>query len=115
MIATGSEVQYALGAQTALASEGIKARVVSAPCIEWFNEQTDAYKESVLPSAVKARVSVEAGIALGWRELVGDAGVSVSLEHYGASAAAGVLFKEYGFTAENVAAAAKTSIAKAGK
>ena len=115
LIATGSEVQYALGAQTALASEGIKARVVSAPCIEWFNEQTDAYKESVLPSAVKARVSVEAGIALGWRELVGDAGVSVSLEHYGASAAAGVLFKEYGFTAENVAAAAKTSIAKAGK
>jgi len=115
LIATGSEVQYALGAQTALASEGIKVRVVSAPCIEWFNEQTDAYKESVLPSAVKARVSVEAGIALGWRELVGDAGVSVSLEHYGASAAAGVLFKEYGFTAENVAAAAKSSIAKAGK
>ena len=115
LIATGSEVQYALGAQTALASEGIKARVVSAPCVEWFNEQTDAYKESVLPSAVKARVSIEAGIALGWRELVGDAGVSISLEHYGASAAAGVLFKEYGFTAENVAAAAKTSIAKAGK
>ena len=112
IIATGSEVQYALGAQTILVAQGIKARVVSAPCIEWFNETSDSYKESVLPTSVKARVSVEAGIALGWREFVGDAGVSVSLEHYGASAAAGVLFKEYGFTAENVASAAQQSIAK---
>ena len=93
----------------------MKARVVSAPCVEWFNEQSDSYKESVLPSSIKARVSVEAGIALGWRELIGDAGVSVSLEHYGASASAAVLFKEYGFTAENVAAAALASIAKVGK
>ena len=115
LIATGSEVQYALGAQTLLASQGVKARVVSAPCVEWFNEQSDSYKESVLPSSIKARVSVEAGIALGWRELIGDAGVSVSLEHYGASASAAVLFKEYGFTAENVAAAALASIAKVGK
>ena len=115
LIATGSEVQYALGAQTALASEGIKARVVSAPCIEWFNQQSDSYKETVLPAAVRARVSVEAGIAQGWRELIGDAGVAISLEHYGASAAAGVLFKEYGFTSENVANSALASIKKAGK
>ncbi len=114
IIATGSEVQYAIGAQVILASDGIKARVVSAPCLEWFAAQSDSYKESVLSSSVKARVSVEAGIALGWRELIGDAGVAVSLEHFGASAAAGVLFKEYGFTSENVAVSARESIKKAG-
>ncbi len=115
LIATGSEVQYAVGAQKILAEQGVKARVVSAPCIEWFNQQSDSYKETVLPAAVRARVSVEAGIAQGWRELIGDAGVAISLEHYGASAAAGVLFKEYGFTSENVAASALASIKKAGK
>ncbi len=115
LIATGSEVQHAVGAQLILNEQGIKARVISAPCVEWFNEQSESYKEEVLPSGVRARVSVEAGIAQGWRELIGDAGVAVSLEHYGASAAAGVLFKEYGFTAENVAAAALASIKKAGK
>ena len=115
LIATGSEVQYAVGAQKLLAEQGVKARVVSAPCIEWFNEQSDSYKESVLPSSVRARVSVEAGIAQGWRELIGDAGVAVSLEHYGASAAAGILFKEYGFTSENVAKSALESMKKAGK
>ena len=115
LIATGSEVQYAVGAQKILAEQGVKARVVSAPCIEWFNQQSDSYKETVLPTAVRARVSVEAGIAQGWRELIGDAGVAISLEHYGASAAAGVLFKEYGFTSENVAASALASIKKAGK
>ena len=115
LIATGSEVQYAVGAQKILAEQGVKARVVSAPCIEWFNQQSDSYKETVLPTAVRARVSVEAGIAQGWRELIGDAGVAISLEHYGASAAAGVLFKEYGFTSENVANSALESIKKAGK
>jgi transketolase len=115
LIATGSEVQYAVGAQKILAEQGVKARVVSAPCIEWFNQQSDSYKETVLPAAVRARVSVEAGIAQGWRELIGDAGVAISLEHYGASAAAGVLFKEYGFTSENVANSALESIKKAGK
>ena len=115
LIATGSEVQYAVGAQKILAEQGVKARVVSAPCIEWFNQQSDSYKETVLPAAVRARVSVEAGIAQGWRELIGDAGVAISLEHYGASAAAGILFKEYGFTSENVAASALESIKKAGK
>jgi transketolase len=115
LIATGSEVQYAVAAATMLENQGVKARIVSAPCIEWFNEQSDAYKESVLPSAVRARVSIEAGIALGWREIIGDAGVAISIEHYGASAAAGVLFKEYGFTAENVVESALSSIKKASK
>ena len=115
LIATGSEVQYAVGAQKILADQGVKARVVSAPCIQWFNDQTDAYKESVLPTSVRARVSVEAGIAQGWRELIGDAGIALSLEHYGASAAAGILFKEYGFTSENVVALALESIKKASK
>jgi len=115
LIATGSEVQYAVAAAATLEAQGVKARVVSAPCIEWFNEQSDAYKESVLPSAVRARVSIEAGIALGWREIIGDAGVAISIEHYGASAAAGVLFKEYGFTAENVVESALSSIKKASK
>jgi len=115
LIATGSEVQYAVGAQKILAEQGVKARVVSAPCLEWFNQESESYRESVLPSSVKARVSVEAGIAQGWRELIGDAGVTVSLEHYGASAAAGILFKEYGFTSENVATSALESIKKANK
>ena len=115
LIATGSEVALAIAAQALLAAEGIHARVVSAPCLEWFEETDSAYKESVLPSAVKARVSVEAGVTAGWREYVGDSGVSVGLNHFGASAAAGILFKEFGFTPEAVVAAAKSSLAKAGK
>ena len=115
MIATGSEVALALCAQEILKNEGIRARVVSAPCLEWFEENDSAYKEAVLPAAVKARVSVEAGVTAGWREYVGDAGVSIGLNHFGASAGAGVLFKEFGFTPEAVVAAAKESIAKAGK
>ncbi len=111
LIATGSEVYLALKAAELLSGEGISARVVSAPCLEWFNQQDSAYKEKVLPKQVKARVSVEAGIAQGWREYIGDYGVSVSLEHFGASASAGVLFKEFGFTPEKIAAAAKQSIA----
>ncbi|MGQ4537335.1 transketolase [Dermabacteraceae bacterium P7074] len=113
LIATGSEVQFALGARDLLAKEGVKARVVSAPCLEWFAEQDAEYRESVLPSAVKARVSVEAGIAMPWHRYLGDAGRAVSLEHYGASADADTLFAEFGFTAENVAAAARESIAAA--
>ncbi|MHA7132910.1 transketolase [Oerskovia turbata] len=113
LIGTGSEVQLAVEAREALAAEGIKARVVSLPSREWFDAQGPEYRESVLPAAVKARVSVEAGIAQGWRDLVGDAGRSVSLEHYGASADYKVLYREFGITAEAVAAAAKESIESA--
>ena len=88
---------------------------MSAPCLEWFEETTSEYQESVLPSGIKARVSIEAGVTAGWREYVGDAGVSIGLNHFGASAAATTLFKEFGFTPEAVVLAAKESIAKAGK
>ncbi len=113
LIATGSEVTLALSAQKLLSDEGIKARVVSAPCLEWFEEEDISYKESVLPPEIKARVSIEAGVTSGWREYIGDAGVAIGLNHFGASASASVLFKEFGFTAEAVVAAAKSSIAKA--
>nr|WP_294693469.1 transketolase [uncultured Friedmanniella sp.] len=110
LIATGSEVQYAVGAQEQLAAEGISARVVSMPCREWFDEQDAAYRESVIPADVKARVSVEAGVSLGWRDLVGDAGRVISINHYGASAAGAKLFEEFGFSAEIVVSAAKESL-----
>ncbi len=113
LIATGSEVHVAVSAAELLAAEGIPARVVSAPSLEWFEESPESYRASVLPASIKARVSVEAGVAQGWREYVGDAGEIVSLDHFGASASANVLFAEYGFTPENVVAAAKRSIAKA--
>ena len=112
LIATGSEVYLALSAQEELLSKGIEARVVSAPCLEWFMEQPASYREQVLPNAVKARVSIEAGIAQPWYRFLGDAGVAVSLEHFGASASAPLLFKEFGFTVENIVKAAKESIAK---
>ena len=112
LIATGSEVYLALSAQEELLSKGIKARVVSAPCLEWFMEQPASYREQVLPNAVKARVSIEAGIAQPWYRFLGDAGVAVSLEHFGASASAPLLFKEFGFTVESIVKAAKESIAK---
>jgi transketolase len=109
LIATGSEVSLAIDAQTALAGEGINVRVVSAPCLEWFAEQDQAYKESVLsPNIVK--ISIEVGIAQGWRELIGDSGFAISLEHYGASADAKRLFKEFGFSVENVVATVKKAI-----
>lgn len=111
IIATGSEVQLAVKAAELLESDGIKARVISAPCLEWYFAQDSTYRSELIPSHVKARVSVEAGISQGWRELIGDFGVSVSLEHFGASASAGVLFREFGFTPEKIAAAAKRSIA----
>lgn len=109
LIATGSEVSLAIDAQTALAAEGINVRVVSAPCLEWFAEQDQSYKESVLsPGLVK--ISIEVGIAQGWRELIGDSGVAISLEHYGASADAKTLFREFGFSVENIVAQVKKAI-----
>jgi transketolase len=107
LIATGSEVQVALDAQDKLEGEGIPTRVVSMPSQEWFEEQPQEYREEVLPSSVTARVSVEAGIAMSWTKYVGDKGASVSLEHYGASAAGAKIFEEFGFTADNVAEVAK--------
>jgi transketolase len=112
IIATGSEVQIALAARSALQQDGISTRVVSMPCVEWFAGQEASYQEEVLPPGIRARVSVEAGIALGWREFVGDAGECVSLEHYGASADAQTLFEEFGITADHVAAAARSSLAR---
>ena len=111
LIATGSEVSLALKSQAELVAQGIATRVVSAPCLEWFEQQDQSYKEKVLPKSVKARVSIEAGIAMPWYKFIGDYGVAVSLEHFGASASATTLFKEFGFTVENVVNAAKQSIA----
>ena len=113
LIATGSEVHVAIEASRILAEQNISARVVSAPCLEWFEEQSDSYKESVLPKNLRARVSIEAGVGAGWQKYVGDNGEIISLEHFGASASAGSLFKEYGFTAENIVLAAKRTIARA--
>ncbi|MFJ8198192.1 transketolase [Streptomyces sp. NPDC096152] len=113
LLATGSEVQLAVAASELLGAEGIGARVVSMPSVEWFEEQPRAYRERVLPPSVRARVAVEAGIALTWYRYVGDAGRVVSLEHFGASADAGTLFTEFGFTPENVVAAARESLAAA--
>jgi transketolase len=107
LIATGSEVSLAIEAQTALAAEGINVRVVSAPCLEWFAEQDQAYKDSVLSPGV---VKISIDIAQGWRELIGDSGVAISLEHYGASADAKRLFKEFGFSVENVISQVKKVI-----
>jgi transketolase len=114
LIGTGSEVQIALAARDALAQEGIGARVVSMPCVEWFTGQDASYQEEVLPARVRARVSVEAGVALGWRAFVGDAGECVSLEHFGESADYQTLYREFGFTTEHVVAAAKASLARLG-
>jgi transketolase len=105
LIATGSEVQLALAARLELENNGIKTRVVSMPCVEWFEEQTDSYRESVLPASVQARVSVEAGLALGWSKYVPQGG-SVSIEHYGASADYKTLFTKFGITTEAVVAKA---------
>jgi len=113
LIATGSEVHVAVEARERLQSEGVPTRVVSMPSVEWFEEQDQGYRESVLPPSVKARVAVEAGIGLTWHKYVGDAGRIVSLEHFGASADAKVLFREFGFTAENVADQARESLAAA--
>ena len=113
LIGTGSEVQIAVAAREALQAEGIPTRVVSMPCVEWFEEQDQAYRDHVLPPAVKARVAVEAAIGLTWHRFVGDAGRIVSLEHFGASADYQVLYREFGLTSEAVTAAARDSLAAA--
>lgn len=110
LIATGSEVQLAIAAQTLLADNDILARVVSMPCLEWFEAQPYEYRDAVLPPTVSARVAVEAGVAQCWHQLVGDTGEIVSIEHYGESADHKTLFREYGFTAEAVAAAAERAL-----
>ncbi len=110
LVATGSEVQYAVQARDLLAADRVAARVVSMPCREWFDAQSSDYRDSVVPPHVRARVSVEAGVALGWREVVGDAGRCVALEHYGASADYQTLYDAFGFTGEAVAQAARDSI-----
>ncbi|MFB6778145.1 transketolase [Streptomyces sp. NPDC056352] len=115
LIGTGSEVHLAVEAREELQAAGIPTRVVSMPSVEWFEEQDQAYKDSVLPPSVKTRVAVEAGIGLTWHRYVGDAGRIVSLEHFGASADAKVLFREFGFTGEHVAAAARESLAAAAR
>ncbi|MEU8685462.1 transketolase [Streptomyces sp. NPDC048611] len=115
LIGTGSEVQLAVEAREQLQAEGVPTRVVSMPSVEWFDQQDQAYRDSVLPPSVRARVAVEAGIGLTWHRFVGDAGRIVSLEHFGASADGKVLFREFGFTADAVAAAARESLEAAAR
>jgi transketolase len=115
IIGTGSEVELAVGARELLEAQGVPTRVVSMPCVEWFHAQDPAYRQSVLPPSVRARVAVEAGIGLGWREFVGEAGEVVSLEHFGASAPYKTLYEQFGLTAERVAAAARASLARLDK
>ena len=112
MIASGSEVEQCVGAKAKLAEEGIKARVISMPCFEEFEKQTEAYKESVIPSAVKARVCVEAGSPYSWYKYAGDKGEIIGMSTFGASGPAPQLFKLFGFTVENVVEKAKKSLAK---
>ena len=114
VMGTGSEVQIAVAAREALEANGVPTRVVSLPCWEWFAAQDRAYREEVLPPTVRARVSVEAGVPMGWREFVGDAGRIVGLNHFGASAAYTVLYEQFGLTADVVVAAARESLAAAG-
>jgi transketolase len=114
LVGTGSEVQLCLTARQRLEADGTPTRVVSMPCQEWFFAQDAAYRESVLPRGVKARVSVEAGIAMSWRHIIGDFGEAVSIEHYGASAPYQVVFEQFGFTPDHVVAAAHASLARAG-
>ena len=111
LIATGSEVQLAVNAREQLEAAGVATRVVSAPCLEWFDEQSQSYRDSVLPAGVTARVSVEAGLSLGWSKYLGGSGKSVSIEHFGASADYKTLFREFGITTEAVVAAAKDALA----
>ncbi len=113
LIGTGSELQIAVAAREQLAAKDIRARVVSMPCREWFEEQDKTYRDTVLPPTVKARVSVEAAVPMGWRDIVGDAGRIVGINHFGASADYQRLYMEYGLTAEVVAQAAIDSIAAA--
>ncbi|MCU1659835.1 MAG: transketolase [Pseudonocardiales bacterium] len=115
IIATGSEVSLALVARERLEAEGRPTRVVSMPCFEWFDAQTPAYRQQVLPPGITARVSVEAAVRQGWREIVGDAGEIISIEHFGASAEGSVLFEQFGFTPDRVVAAAHSALERAGQ
>ncbi|MBC2644082.1 MULTISPECIES: transketolase [unclassified Rhodococcus (in: high G+C Gram-positive bacteria)] len=112
LIGTGSELQLAVAAREALEADGVPTRVVSMPCVEWFDAQDQAYRDGVLPPTVKARVAVEAGVSMPWYRFVGDAGEIISIEHFGASADYKTLFREFGFTAEAVTAAAQRSLAR---
>jgi transketolase len=112
IVATGSEVSLALTAQDRLEAEGTPTRVVSMPCIEWFNAQPSSYQQHVLPPEVRARVSVEAAVPMGWREIVGEAGEIVGIDHFGASASGSVLFEQFGFTPDRVVAAAHATLEK---
>jgi transketolase len=114
LIATGSEVQMALAAREQLEAEGTPTRVVSMPCREWFEAQDQSYRQEVLPPEIRARVSVEAAVAMGWRDFVGEAGECLSIEHFGASAPYQILFEQFGFTADRVVAAAHSSLSKVG-
>ncbi len=109
LIATGSEVSLALAAMKELANLNIKVRVVSAPCLEWFAEQDESYRALILPKSI-LKVSIEAGVALGWREIIGDSGITISLERYGASASGSTIFKNFGFSVENVVAKVKVAL-----
>jgi transketolase len=113
LVATGSEVQLAVQARESLQADGVSARVVSMPCREWFDNQDQAYREEVLPPHIRARVSVEAGVPQGWREIVGDAGRMISINHFGASADYETLYREFGITAEAVVEAAHETIGAA--
>ncbi|PZS20640.1 MAG: transketolase [Pseudonocardiales bacterium] len=115
IVATGSEVSLALTARERLEAEGWPTRVVSMPCFEWFDAQTPAYRQQVLPPDVKARISVEAGISQGWRDIVGDFGEIISIEHFGASAEGSVLLEQFGFTPDRVVAAAHSTLERAGE
>ena len=112
LIATGSEVSLAIAAREKLISEGVKVRLVSAPCLEWFMEQSEDYRNEVLPKSIKARVSIEAGVAQPWYRFIGDSGIAISVEKFGASASGDIMFREYGFTVENIVNAVKESIKK---
>jgi len=112
LIATGSEVQFAVEARAALEAKGISTRVVSAPCLEWFEAQSEEYRASVLPPEVKARVSIEAGLSTGWRQYVGDAGIAIGIDHFGASADYQTLYSEFGITTAAVVSAAQKVLGK---
>lgn len=107
LVASGSEVQFAVAARETLESEGISTRVISMPCVEWFDEQATDYQNQVLPKSVTARVSIEAGLTIGWRGIVGDSGISIGIDHYGASADYQTLYQEFGITTEAVVAAGR--------